>query len=200
MASPPEVHELVDGTTGKLTSFTTAALDGVELATPRSVTFAGAGGDEVQMYVLDPPGYVPGRQWPLVHLLTEDPTALGATPGTGDGIPRSSRADGHVVAMVNFHGSTSWGQSFASSILGAWGDKPYEDIEARHRLAGLERVHRHRPFGGCGRFVRWLPGGVGHRKTDRYRCAIAHAAVTNLGGMYASDIVFHRATAYGAEY
>jgi len=36
-------------------------------------------------------------------------------------------------------------------------------------------------------------------QTDRYACAIAHAAVTNLGGMYASDVTGGRALAYGAE-
>ena len=36
-------------------------------------------------------------------------------------------------------------------------------------------------------------------QTNRYSCAVAHAAVTNLGGMYASDITAGRALAYGAE-
>jgi len=37
---------------------------------------------------------------------------------------------GYLVAMVNFHGSTSWGQDFTASILGRWGDQPYADIMA----------------------------------------------------------------------
>jgi len=36
-------------------------------------------------------------------------------------------------------------------------------------------------------------------QTDRYACAVAHAAVTNLGGMYASDLTAGRVLAYGAE-
>ena len=39
-------------------------------------------------------------------------------------------AGGYVVASVNFHGSTSWGEDFTGSIRGAWGDKPYRDIMA----------------------------------------------------------------------
>jgi dipeptidyl aminopeptidase/acylaminoacyl peptidase len=33
-----------------------------------------------------------------------------------------------VVATVNFHGSTSWGQEFAACRSGSHGDKPFTDI------------------------------------------------------------------------
>lgn len=35
---------------------------------------------------------------------------------------------GYVVAMVNFHGSTGFGEKFAESIVGAHGEKPYIDM------------------------------------------------------------------------
>ena len=37
-------------------------------------------------------------------------------------------APGYVVAMVNFHGSSSYGQEFANAILGDWGGKAAEDL------------------------------------------------------------------------
>ena len=37
-------------------------------------------------------------------------------------------AGGYVTAMVNFHGSTGYGQAFTDSITGDWGGKPFEDI------------------------------------------------------------------------
>ena len=33
-----------------------------------------------------------------------------------------------MAALVNFHGSTGYGQAFAESILGNHADKPFEDI------------------------------------------------------------------------
>jgi dipeptidyl aminopeptidase/acylaminoacyl peptidase len=37
-------------------------------------------------------------------------------------------APGYVVALPNFHGSTSFGLEFASSIHGSHADKPFRDI------------------------------------------------------------------------
>jgi len=37
-------------------------------------------------------------------------------------------APGYVAALVNFQGSTSWGQDFAQRIQGRWGDQPYLDV------------------------------------------------------------------------
>ena len=37
-------------------------------------------------------------------------------------------APGYVIAHVNRHGSTGFGEKFAQSILNEWGDKPFEDI------------------------------------------------------------------------
>ena len=39
------------------------------------------------------------------------------------------RSDGnYVVVMINFHGSTGYGQKFTDSISGDWGGKPYIDL------------------------------------------------------------------------
>ena len=37
-------------------------------------------------------------------------------------------APGYVAAWMNRHGSTGFGEKFAASIRGAWGEKPFEDI------------------------------------------------------------------------
>src|SRR3989454_6673160 len=35
---------------------------------------------------------------------------------------------GYVVAAVNFHGSTGYGQKFTDAISQHWGDYPYQDL------------------------------------------------------------------------
>ncbi|PYO75561.1 MAG: hypothetical protein DMD64_00130, partial [Gemmatimonadetes bacterium] len=37
-------------------------------------------------------------------------------------------ARGFVVAEVNFHGSTGYGQKFTDAISQHWGDYPYQDL------------------------------------------------------------------------
>src|SRR2546423_11611265 len=43
--------------------------------------------------------------------------------------------------MINFHGSTSYGQKFTDSISGDWGGKPYVDL-----MKGLDYVDKTYPF------------------------------------------------------
>jgi len=38
---------------------------------------------------------------------------------------------GYGVVMIDFHGSTGYGQAFTDSISGDWGGKPLEDLKAR---------------------------------------------------------------------
>jgi len=49
--------------------------------------------------------------------------------------------DGYVVVMINFHGSTGYGQKFTDSISGDWGGKPYVDL-----MKGLDYVEKTYPF------------------------------------------------------
>src|SRR2546428_9951672 len=46
-------------------------------------------------------------------------------------------ARGYVVAAVNFHGSTGYGQKFTDAISQHWGDYPFEDV-----MKGLDVVAR----------------------------------------------------------
>ena len=36
---------------------------------------------------------------------------------------------GYAAVMVDFHGSTGYGQAFTDSIRGDWGGKPLEDLQ-----------------------------------------------------------------------
>ena len=60
-----------DGTGQRaLTSFNEAKMKALDLGRTEDTRFKGAGGDDVQMFVVTPPGFDPaaGRTWPLVQL------------------------------------------------------------------------------------------------------------------------------------
>jgi dipeptidyl aminopeptidase/acylaminoacyl peptidase len=101
--------------------------------------------------------------------------------------PNLFAADGYVVVMINFHGSTGYGEAFTRSIRGDWGGKPYVDL-----MRGLDYVIREYPFVDGSRvcalgasyggyMVNWI---LGH--TDRFRCLVSHDGVFNLESMYGS--------------
>lgn len=198
LTSPPEVVAIRDGDVHTVTSFTTAALDGWSPPQVEEVEVPGHGGAPVQAFLVRPAGDH-SRTLPLVHLIHGGPhgafgddwhwrwnAALFADPG-------------YLVALVNFHGSTGFGQEFAASIHGRWGDQPTTDIEAvTDHLVETGRADPARLALAGGSYGGYLTAWI-TSQTDRYACAIAHAAVTNLPGMYSSDVTAGRERSYGAE-
>ncbi len=55
--------------------------------------------------------------------------------------PELFAANGYVVIMINFHGSTGYGQKFIDAINGDWGGAPFEDL-----MKGLDYAEKTYPF------------------------------------------------------
>jgi dipeptidyl aminopeptidase/acylaminoacyl peptidase len=170
---------------------------GIALGEVREETFAGASGAPVQMFLVLPPGHDASRRYPLVHLVHGGPV------GTfGDGFhfrwnAQLFAAPGYVAAMVNFHGSSSFGQPFVESILGAHPEKPFTDVMKATDLLvarGLVDPSRMAAAGGSygGFLVNWIAG-----HTDRFKTLVSHAGVYSLLGQWASDGTFGRQHSYG---
>ena len=199
LSRPIEIVEMAEEVI-PITNFTDAVMKEIHLGDVEEVEFAGADGHPIQGYIVYPPHFDPTTTWPLVHKIHGGPHGIFGDFFHFRWNAHAFAAPGYVVAMVNFHGSTSWGQDFASSIHGEWGDKPTRDVlAATDQLIdrGFIDPDRMAITGGSygGYLTAWLS-----TQTDRFACAIAHAAVTNLGGMYASDFTQGRPRAYGAEY
>ncbi len=202
LVTPPEIYAVDESDSTKpkrVTRFTTDALDGLDVGAVSEMMVTAAGGTPVQTWIVDPPGASPTERLPVVHMLHGGPHSASADGWHWRWNAQVLAGSGFRVAMVNFHGSTGWGDEFTRSIHGAWGDLPSRDVEAvtDHLIgAGLADPERIAITGGSygGYLVSWIAAN-----TDRYACVVAHAAVTELGGMYASDITYGRARAYGAE-
>ncbi|MFZ0491916.1 MAG: S9 family peptidase [Acidimicrobiia bacterium] len=200
LSHPPEVVRVDGGRRTALTQLTAGVIDELELGPVEAFHFDGAHGDRIQGFIVYPPGFDPARRWPLVHMIHGGPHGVFGDTFHFRWNAHAFAAPGYVVALVNFHGSTSWGQAFAESIQGAWGAMPTEDIlKATDHLLSLgfiDEGHMAITGGSYGGYLTtWLT-----TQTDRFACAIAHAAVTNFSGMYASDMTRGRPRAYGADY
>ena len=195
--APPELVVIDGDRTERLTFFTEDALADIALPAVEEFHFTGARGDRVQGWLVKPhPTTTPS---PLVHMIHGGPHGSFGDTWHWRWNAATFCGDSRVAALVNFHGSTGFGQEFAECIRGEWGDMPATDIERAtdHLIAtGIAHPDKMAITGGSygGYMVAWLTS-----QTDRYRCAVAHAAVTDLPGMYASDITSGREHAYGAE-
>ena len=181
------------------TRFNEPILAELSLGEVREMTFDGADGDPVQMYVVLPPGFDASKKWPLIHVIHGGPHGIAGDNFHYRWNPQLFAAPGYVVATVNFHGSTSWGQEYAACIQGGHGDKPFTDImKATDALleTGFIDERRMAATGGSygGYLVCWIAGN-----TDRFRCLVNHAGVFDLLAEYGSDVTQGRHQAYGGE-
>jgi dipeptidyl aminopeptidase/acylaminoacyl peptidase len=132
LTSPTELCRAeADGTGQKsLTAFDDEKMKGFDKGPVLEMTFKGASGDDVQMFVVTPPGFDPssGKKWPFVQLIHGGPHSSWTDAFSYRWNPLLFAARGYVVALVNFHGSMGSGQKFADAIVGAHGDKPFTDI------------------------------------------------------------------------
>ena len=201
LSAPAEVASVKpDGSDLRMhTQFNAPVLAEVVMGEVREMTFQGADGDPVQMYVTLPPNFDPTKKWPLVHVIHGGPHAISGDNFHFRWNPQLFASRGYVVATVNFHGSTSWGQEFAACIQGGHGDKPFTDIMRATDVlieTGFIDPERMAAAGGSygGYLVCWIAG-----HTDRFRCLVNHAGVFDLLAEYGSDVTQGRHQAYGGE-
>ncbi len=201
LLSPPEVVLVGDDEVTDVTAFTAPALAETDLGRVEERTVTGGEGDPVQVFVLHPPtGGVDGEgPPPLVHMIHGGPHGTFGDTWHWRWCAARFAAEGWVVALVNFHGSTSFGHEFTRSIHGDWATLPTQDVLAvTDELVADGTVDGDRMAitGGSygGYLTTWLT-----TQTDRFDVAVSHAAVTDFGGMWATDWTSGFADAFGGE-
>ena len=184
---PPEVFVLDIGSLSetKLTHTNDALLQTLGMEPLEDFIFQGARGENVHGLLVKPPDFDPSSKYPLVMLIHGGPQGAWMDNFHFRWNAQMFAAPGYVVAMINFHGSTGYGQGFTDSISGDWGGKPYVDLEkgldfllneyafidaARLSAAGAS-------YGGY--MINWIEG-----RSNRYRCLISHAGVFDLRSMH----------------
>ena len=108
----------------------------------REVTIKGWGGEPVQMWITYPPNFDPKKKWPLLHSIHGGPHAAHHDGWHFRWNTQVFAGHGYVVAAVNYHGSSGFGQKWLETITGRYGEKEFADIEAGHRLAAAPGLHR----------------------------------------------------------
>ncbi len=180
----------------QLTKFNDTLISELSLGAVEDIYYKGADGRDVQMYIVYPPDFDPGRKWPLVHMIHGGPHGIFGDSFHFRWNAHLFAAPGYVIALSNFHGSTSFGQEFTKSIHGEHADKPFRDImKATDYLIerGFIDEARMAATGGSygGYLVSWIAG-----HTDRFAALVNHAGVYNIMGQFASDVTAHREAAY----
>ena len=94
---------------------------------------------------------------------------------------------GYVVAAVNYHGSSGFGQKWLETIAGRYGEKEFADVEAGTdwllRQGYIDRTRLVATGGSYGGFMVAYMNG----HTDRYRAYVCHAGCYDWVSMMATD-------------
>jgi dipeptidyl aminopeptidase/acylaminoacyl peptidase len=189
LAAPNEIWSVLpskeSAKIGVVTHMNDALLSQIDMQPLESFTFKGANDEEVQGFMVKPPGFDPTKKYPLKFLIHGGPQGAWGNSWTYRWNAELFAANGYVVVMINFHGSTGYGQTFTDSISGDWGGKPYVDL-----MKGLDYVEKTYPFidknreaalGASygGYMANWI---LGH--TDRFKCIVSHDGMFNTESAY----------------
>jgi len=137
--------------------------------------FKGAKGDTVWGYVVKPVDFDPAKKVPVAFLIHGGPQGSFGNDFHYRWNPQFYAGAGYAVVMVDFHGSTGYGQAFTDAINGDWGGAPYEDLMkgldaalAKYTFLDGSRVGAlGASYGGY--MVNWIAG-----KSERFRCLVVH--------------------------
>ncbi|MFW5533964.1 MAG: S9 family peptidase, partial [Prevotella sp.] len=166
----------------QLTHFNDAFEQEVDLRPSEELWVEGANGDSVEVFIVKPHGFEPGKKYPLVINVHGGPQMQWMN---------SYRADwqvypgaGYIVAYPNPHGSTGYGQQFCRDISSDWGGKPFVDVmKVTDALARLDYVDSTRmaamgwSYGGF--FMNWLQG-----HTKRFKCLASMMGLYDMPSMW----------------
>ena len=154
-------------------------------------------GFDVDGIVTYPPGYQPGKPYPLVLVIHGGPR--GASMNSFHSQPQWLASHGWVVFEPNYRGSNNGGNAFQAAIWNDAGAGPGRDVMAGVDLLikkGIADPARMAVSGWSygGYMTTWLLGNY----PDRWRAGVAGASVTDHIDQYAfSDIHAAVASYYG---
>ena len=151
----------------------------VTMGEPEQFTFAGWNGETVHGYVVKPAGARPGQKFPVAFLIHGGPQGSFGNLWHYRWNAQTYTGRGYAVVMIDFHGSTGYGQAFTDSISRHWGDRPLEDLQ-KGWAAALSRFpfldgDRACALGGSygGYMVNWIAGTW----KEPWKCLVNHAGL-----------------------
>jgi dipeptidyl aminopeptidase/acylaminoacyl peptidase len=90
--------------------------------------FEGAKKDQVMGWFLKPNDFKEGKKYPLAFIIHGGPQSAWMDSFSTRWNLQAYAGAGFAVAVVNFHGSNTYGQAFTDSINKNWGSYPFEDL------------------------------------------------------------------------
>jgi len=190
LASPKDIFSISKkgGKAKQLTNINKDKLADINFAEFEQFNFKGWNDETVHGYWLKPANFEKGKKYPIAFLVHGGPQGSFGNMFHYRWNAQLWAAQGYGVVMVDFHGSTGYGQEFTHSISRDWGGKPLEDLQK-----GLEFIVKDQPWldgdNACalgasygGYMMNWIAGNW----SKRFNCLINHAGLYDMPSFYQS--------------
>ena len=161
-------------------------------------TFNGRNNETVHGYVVKPWNYEEGRKYPVAFLIHGGPQGSFGNGWSYRWNPQTYAGQGYAVVMIDFHGSTGYGQAFTDAISQHWGDRPLEDLQKGWKAAlrkyqfldGGNACALGASYGGY--MVNWIAGNWHTPASGAWKCLVNHDGVfdTRMMGFVTEELWF----------
>jgi acylaminoacyl-peptidase len=129
--SPTQLYRmgLKGGKLAPVTHHNQRALSQIAFGGYEQFAFPGWNGETVHGYLVKPVGFDPAKKYPVAFLIHGGPQGSFGQQFHYRWNAETYAGHGYAVVMIDFHGSTGYGQAFTDAISGHWGDRPLEDLQ-----------------------------------------------------------------------
>ena len=160
-------------------------LDAKQFGEFEQFNFPGWNNETVHGYVIKPANYVEGQKYPVAFIIHGGPQSSMGNSWSFRWNAQTYAGAGYAVVMIDFHGSTGYGQAFTDSISQHWGDRPLEDLQKGWAFAqqkydfldGNNACALGASYGGY--MINWIAGNW----SDEFKCLVNHDGVFDTFGM-----------------
>ncbi len=187
MKDPGQVwlREMTTGRSQVLTHVNEDLLLKIDLGEIEEVWFKGTAGNDLQGWILRPPGFDPSKAYPAILEIHGGPQVQYGNFFMHEFYFLA--AQDYVVVFCNPRGGQGYGEEHCKAIDNNWGTADYEDLMAwTDFVEAKPYVDKNRMgvTGGSygGYMTNWI---IGH--TDRFKAAVTQRSVSNLVSMYGSS-------------
>jgi dipeptidyl aminopeptidase/acylaminoacyl peptidase len=159
-----------------ITKINASKVAAARMGEPEQFSFKGWNDEVVYGYIVKPVDFDAAKKYPVAFLIHGGPQGYFGNDFHYRWNAQAYTGAGYAVVMVDFHGSTGYGQKFCDAIRGDWGGKTLEDLQ-KGLAAALEKYpwmdsNRVGALGASygGYMINWILGSW----PDRFKCLVVH--------------------------
>jgi dipeptidyl aminopeptidase/acylaminoacyl peptidase len=179
--SPADLYRLSNkaSTAVQISNVNQSALAALRFGAFEQFQFAGFNDHPVYAWIVKPVDFDASKRYPVAYLIHGGPQGSFGNQFHYRWNPQTYAGQGYVAIMVDFHGSTGYGQAFTDSISGDWGGKPLIDLQkglaaaaAKYAFADTQNACA---LGGSygGYMTNWIAGAW----PEQFKCLVTHAGI-----------------------